>query len=229
MGHKRAIFGNLRLWSHGRSLNEQEDRGNPAQVALGVDQDRALVIPDSVNVHGGIEVTTWGGPGSALTQEAWIALKAAIRAALRARHAYGFPLVWCADDAFDEVIASGAGATYATVADHGFVAGDVLYIYRPSEDTDRAAIHAFGWGTVQSVPASDEVTFVADPSTDDFAPEAGDLVVRVSSLFTPLYCGGIRQMARPSKGGDYYSPEIVWPFTGVPTTEIHRTTESLVP
>lgn len=103
MGQKRAIFGNLRLWSHARSLNEQEDRGSPAQVALGVDQDRALVIPASPNAHGGIEVVTWGGPGSVKTQAAWIAMKAAIRAALRARHEYGFPLVWVEDDTYDRV------------------------------------------------------------------------------------------------------------------------------
>lgn len=228
MGHKRAIFGNLRLWSHARSLNEQEDRGNPAQVALGVDQGRALVIPASPNAHGGIEVVTWGGPGSVKTQAAWIAMKAAIRAALRARHEYGFPLVWVEDDTYDRVVESGAGTGYVFTANHAFVTGDVLFFYRPSDATDRASLHAFGWAEVTATPAADAVTLDADPSTDDYAPEAGDLVVRVSSLFTPLYCGGIRQMGRPGRG-DYYSPEIVWPFTGVPTTEIHRTTETLVP
>lgn len=229
MGSKRAIFGNLRLWSHARRLEEQEDRGFPAQVAMGVDQDRALVIPASPNVHGGIDVVTWGGPTATLTQAAWIAQKAEIRAALRARHGYGFPLVWCEDDAYDEVVASGSGTGYVTSSAHAYVVGDVLFFYRPSDDEDRAAIHAFGWGEVTATPSSTGITLDADPSTDDYAPEAGDLIVRVSSLFTPLYCGGVRQMGKPGKGGDYYSPEIVWPFTGVPTTEIHRTTGSLVP
>lgn len=228
MGTKRAIFGTLRLWSHARSLAEQEDRGNPAQVVLGVDQDRALVVPDSPNAAGGIEVVTWGGPGAAKTQAAWIAQKAAIREALRARHGYGLPLVWCEDDDFDAVLASGAGTSYVTAAAHAFEVGDVVYFYRPSDATDRAALFAFGWATVTATPTSTGLTFDEDPSTDDYAPEAGDLLVRVSSLFDPLYCGGIRQMGRPAKG-DYYSPEIVWPFTGVPTTEIHRTPGSVVP
>ena len=228
MGAKRAIFGNLRLWSHARSVSEQEDRGNPPQVVLGVDQDRALVIPESENVAGGIEVVTWGGPGAAKTQAAWIAQKAAIREALRARHRYGFPLVWVEDDDYDAALASGAGVSYVTAAAHAFEVGDVVYLYRPSDATDRASLHAFGWGTVTATPTSTGLTFAADPTTDDYAPEAGDLLVRVSSLWTPLYCGGIRQMGRPSKG-DYYSPEIVWPFTGVPTTEIHRTPGSVVP
>lgn len=230
MGHKRAIFGNLRLWSHARTLQEQEDRANPVQVALGVDQPRALRIPASPNVDGGIEVVTWGGPGAAKTQAAWIAQKAAIRAALRARHEYAMPLVWVEDDDFAAVLASGTGTSYQTTAPHPFTAGDWLYFYRPSDDADEYAVHAFGWARLTTFPADPGTGLVllADPSTAYYAPEAGDLVVRVSSLFTPLYCSGIRQMGKPARG-DYYSPEIVWPFTGVPTAEIHRVEGSVVP
>lgn len=229
MGQKRAIFGTLRLWSHARTLDVTEDRGNPPQVALGVDQDRALVIPDSPNVAGGFEVVTWGGPVATKTQAAWISQKAAIRAAVRARHRFGAPLVWVDDDAFDAEIASGSGTSYQTAAAHDFAAGDWLYLYRPTDGIAEADLKAYGWARVASIPPGPGtgIELETDPSTDDFAPEAGDVVVRVAALFTPLYIGA-PQFSRPARG-DYYSPEVRWAFHGVPTTEIHRVEGSVVP
>ena len=89
---------------------------------------------------------------------------------------------------------------------------------------------AFGWATLTTFPASPGTGLVmlSDPSTDDYSPAAGDRVVRVSSLYSPMYADGDVTFARPSRG-DYYSPEIAWPFHGLPTTEIHRQAGSLVP
>jgi len=228
MGHKRAIYGSLRLWSHARRLEAEEDRANQPQVVLGVDQDRALVLPDSPNAHGTISVTTWGEPRSVKTQGSWISQQAAIRAALRARQRIGCPLVWVEDDAYSAVLASGAGTSYQTTEAHPFAVGDWLYFYRPSEEHYESDVRAFGWARLTTFPTvpGTGLEMLSDPGTAHYSPAAGDLVVRVSSLLSPLYVGPVR-FGRAVRG-DYYSPEITWSFHGIPSTEIHRVEGSVV-
>jgi hypothetical protein len=226
---KRVYFGNLRLHSHARFPVAQEDRANQVSIGLGVDRDVALHVPSSPNVSGGFEVTTYGEPHAAQSQEAWIEIKESMREAIRARMAYGFPLVWCADDSYNRVVDHGAGVTYFTTAAHGFVTGDYVYFYRPTTETDRAALHWFGWGKVTSTPTSSSFVVDADPSSSDYAPDPGDVLVRVSSLWTPLYAGAIRPIA-PQGGpkGDFYHGAIVWPFVGIPSTRIGRVGASAI-
>lgn len=227
---KRAYFGNLRLWSHARDNTRQSDRGNPVSVALGVDQDRAIHDPASVNRTGGREVRTYGAPHPTyLTQEAWTAVKDAAHDAIEARMGYGFPLVWCADDSLDSVVQSGAGTSIMAVGTPIFAANDYVFFHRPSTGTDRASLHYFGWARV-ATPGSAGVAiiFATDPATADYAPEPGDKMCRVSHLWTPLYCQAIRPIGvQGGQRGDYYNPSIVWPFVGSPTTTIHRVSVSL--
>ncbi len=221
MGSKRGWFGTSPLWSHLRRATPSEERGNPVDVVIGVDRAVATHLPFSPNVTGGVDVVTFGmaNPG-AQDQGGWDATKGAIRAAMRARMEYGFPLVLNADDALDRVVAGGAGDTYEFTVPHVFAVGDVLYFVRPSSAVDRAALHEFGWARVTAIPSALEVELDADPSTDDFGPEAGDRVLRVSSLWTPLFVVGAPQFGM-AKSGDHHSPEILWRFQGSPSTEIH--------
>lgn len=227
MGSKRSIFGNLQLWSHARSATPAEERGNPVDVVAGVDQLTSLHVPASPNTTGGIEVVTWGGRNpAAKTQSGFLALRAAIKAAVRARMPYGLPLVWNEDDALDRVLASGAATTYVLSAPHAFSVADLLYFFRPTTAVDRASLHLFGWAAVESIPDATSVVLAEDPTTDDYSPEAGDLVVRASSLWSPLYAVGSPQFARP-KTGDHYSPEVTWRFVGVPSVELHAAAADL--
>jgi hypothetical protein len=221
MGSKRAYFGTLPLWSHLRRATPGEERANPVDVVLGVDQPRALFIPASENAAGGVEVLTWGAPNQVQDdQDGWNATRSAIKLAVRARMPYGFPLVLNHDDGLDRLIDNGASDTYEFTAPHAFAVGDVLYFVRPSTATDRASLHLFGWSTVESIPDATSVVLAADPGTDDYAPEAGDLVMRAATLFHPLHLPAAPQFAQ-AKTGDHYSPEIAWRFVGTPTTEIH--------
>ncbi len=197
----------------GRTIEASPSRS--ASDSLSGDQGATL--------KGGLEVTTYGEPGAYQSQESWIEKKEQMREAMRARAAYGFPLVWSADDSYDRLIDHGSGLLYFTTVAHGFVANDWVYIYRPTEDTDRAALHWYGWTKVLTAPTSTSLTVSVDPSSADFAPEHGDRIVRVSSLWDPLYGQPVR--AIPPQGGpkgDYYHGAIVWPFVGIPSTRIGR-------
>lgn len=231
MGHKRSYFGNLPMWSHARTPAPSEERGNPVQVGLGVDQDVALHVPRSPNVTGGIEVVTYGAPHPTyLTQEAWTAVKAKMRMALRPRMGYGFPLVWCADDSLDRVVQSGGGLTYTMTANHGWVIGDRLYFFRTVTEpaSTLANMSLFGWGVVAAVPGAAIVTLDVDPSTSYYSPLAGDKVIRASSLWNPLYAQPIRPIAaQGGDSGDFYHPQITWPFAGVASTELHAVSVDL--
>ncbi len=221
MGSRRAWFGNLPLWSHLLRDSYSVARANAVAVDLGLDQDRALHRPGAPNATATLEVTTWAGPAAGdRTPERWRSARAAMHAAIRARLRYGFPVVLCEDDALDRTLEAGAGLSYQTSTQHAFEIGDVLYLVRETQDTDRAALHWFGWGTVAAIAEANLVTFEADPTTDDYSPEPGDRILRVSSLWSPLYCPGIREIAR-AKVGDVYSPAIVWPFLGLPDDEVH--------
>jgi len=223
VGNKRAYFGNLLLWSHARHPVRAQDRGNPPQVGMGVDQDRAIVIPASVNETGGIDVTTYGEPHANLTQEAWIDLKDAMIDALAVRKPYAQPLVWCADDARNRVLDSGSGTSYVSTAAHGFAVGDRLFFVRRTETTTEAALHYYGWTKVTSTPSGTTFGVDVDPTTAHYTPTAGDALVVISSLWYPL-CALRVDPITPQGGpkGDYYHGALVWRFVGVPTTRLSR-------
>ncbi len=212
---KACYFGPLRLWREARYPVVPSGRGHPLQTHVGVDQPKGMIVGNSGNILVRADVCTFGRPHPTYyTQEAWIGLTRKLQMALDALAGEAHPLAWVSDTTKGGTVLIAGGLTIVTTTAHGLVAGDRVLVRRSPSS-------AYAVRTVQTVP--DTVTVNLSTNLSPLTPMAGDDVLRISSLWDPMWFDAMPEV-RPSGGskGHYYSPEIHFTFQGSPVTEYHR-------
>jgi hypothetical protein len=182
------------------------------QVHLGVDQDRALVVPTSPNYTTSLDVTCFWAPAADFSKTKFREGEMGVRDALIARSPDVHPLVWIEADTPAREITSFSGAT-VTSTSHGLSSSDVVLIRRLGADL-------YTLGAIGSVTTH---TFALAPA---HAYANGDDIFKVEAVW---YGMAFDQMSpvTPSGQGDSFAEEVVYRFVGSGSLTYRRQTIDL--
>lgn len=213
----RFYFGDFRLWKAADTFDAAPTR-LPVQEHVGVDQDRVLVVSNTLGAGVVLTALCAGEPNPvARNQRGWKSLSAALRAGLEARGTRKDPFVWVADDTRSKAVTSYAAPT-VTRAAHGFSNGDVLLVRR-------AGVGLWSLVTVSGAAAG---TFdvAAVTGTSLHAIAGGDELHLVEAYHLGMAYVGLQGSGLDPRG-DWLAERIAYTFRGSGRYTYHRTAASV--